>query len=81
MNIVRLTTRIHPDKAGPAVYAYLLSEKVSDKNFKMFNITGRPKSVSDSFKLVNPNFRIDYLPITAPRWDVKIHKQLLFLIR
>jgi len=81
MNIVRLTTRIHPDKAGPAVYAYLLSEHISNKNFKMFNITGRPKSISDSFKLVNRNFRIDYLPITAPRWDVKIHEQLLFLIR
>ncbi len=81
MNIVRLTTRIHPDKAGPAVYAYLLSEHISDKNFKMFNITGRPKSISDSFKLVNPNFRIDYLPMTAPRWDVKIHKQLIFLIK
>ena len=39
MNIVRLTTRIYPDKAGPAVYAYLLSEHISNKNFKMFNIT------------------------------------------
>ena len=81
MNIVRLTTRIYPDKAGPAVYTYLLSEHISNKNFKMFNISGRPKTISDSFKLVNSNFRIDYLPITAPRWDVKIHKHLLFLIK
>jgi len=81
MNIVRLTTRIFPDKSGPAVYTYFLSKYVSNKNFKMFNITGRPKWSSIKSKKVNSNFRIDYLPVSSPRWDAKIHKHLLFLIK
>ena len=43
LNIIRLTTRIYPDKAGPAVYAYSLSKHVSDQNFNFFNITCQPQ--------------------------------------
>ena len=81
LNIVRLTTRIYPDKAGPAVYAYSLSKYVSDQNFNFFNITCQPKEVKVKKKVINPNFRIYYLPISAPRWDAKFYEQLLFLIK
>ena len=81
MNVVRLTTRIYPDKAGPAVYTYLLSKHISNKNFNMFNITCRPEGITDKTKIINSQFKIDYLPLTAPRWDAKIHKHLLFLIK
>ena len=81
MNIVRLTTRIFPDKAGPSVYAYNLSKKVSDNNFYMFNITSRPSGIKHSSAIINPFFKIHYLPITAPRWDVNPISQLIFLIK
>ena len=81
MHIVRLTTRIFPDKAGPAVYAYNLSKKVSDNNFHMFNLTCRPNGIRDSIAIISPFFNINYLPITAPRWDVNPIKQLLFLLK
>jgi len=81
MNIVRLTTRIFPDKSGPAVYAYLLSKHISNKFFKMYNITSRPEGISDRYKQINSNFEIDYLPITSPHWDAKIYKHLLFLFK
>ncbi|TFF97821.1 MAG: glycosyltransferase [Promethearchaeota archaeon] len=80
-NIIRLTTRIYPDKAGPAVYAYLLSKYVSEKYFNMFNITCRPDGFTDKTKVVNSHFKIYYLPITSPRWDTGAFKQLLFLIK
>ena len=78
MKIVRLTTRIFPDKAGPAVYAYYLSENVSSKEFHMFNITCRPTGIKYKTKVVNPYFKIFFLPITATRWDVNPLKQLFF---
>jgi len=81
LNIVRLTTRIYPDKAGPAVYAYQLSKHISDKNFKIYNIACRPEGITDKIKKENPNFIIHYLPITATRWDAGMLKQLLFLFR
>jgi len=81
LNIVRLTTRIYPDKAGPAVYAYQLSEHISDKNFRMYNITCRPEGIFDKEKIINNNFKIEYIPIKATRWDGGPLIQLLFLIR
>ncbi|MHA1294449.1 MAG: glycosyltransferase family 4 protein, partial [Promethearchaeota archaeon] len=81
MNIVRLTHRIFPDKAGPAKYAYLLSKYISNENFRVFNIACRPNQVKAKTKVVNPNFIIHYLPIHAPRWDEKKNIQLLFLFR
>ena len=81
LNVLRLTTRIYPDKAGPAVYAYQLSEHISNKNFKMYNITCRPEGIFDKEKQVNNHFKIEYIPIKATRWDAGSLKQLLFLIR
>ncbi len=81
MNIIRLTTRIFPDKSGPAVYAYSLSKFVSDKYFNFFNITCQPKGFKDKKKVINPYFKIYYLPMSSPRWDAKINKQMLFLIK
>jgi len=81
LNIVRLTTRIYPDKAGPAVYAYSLSKYVSNKNFNFFNITCQPQGVTIKKKLINPYFEINYLPILAPQWDAKIYEHLLFLVK
>ncbi|MFX0072985.1 MAG: glycosyltransferase family 4 protein [Candidatus Hermodarchaeota archaeon] len=81
MNIVRLTTRIFPDKAGPAVYAFNLSNKVSDKNFHMFNVTCRPNGINKKIKIINKYFKIYYLPLTATRWDANPLKQLLFLLK
>lgn len=81
MNIVRLTTRIYPDKAGPAVYAYFLSKHVSDKRFRMFNVTCRPIGFKDKYKTVNENFNIYYLPLRASKWNAKAISQILFLIR
>lgn len=66
MNIIRLTTRIYPDKAGPARYAYLLPMHISDKEHNIFNITCKPKKVNENFKLINPHYRIYYLPIKTP---------------
>jgi len=80
LNIVRLTTRIYPDKAGPAVYAYQLSEHISNKNFKMYNITCRPEGIFDKKKQINNYFKIEYIPIKATRWDAGSLKQLLFLL-
>ena len=80
-NIIRLTTRIYPDKAGPAIYAYLLSKYVSEKNFNMFNITCRPNGFTEKTKVVNSNFIIQYLPVTATHWDAGTLKQLSFLIK
>ncbi len=81
MNIIRLTTRIFPDKAGPAVYAYSLSEHTSNKDFTFFNITCQPQEVKEKYKYVNPNFKIYYLPMYTPRWDAKLYEHLLFLIK
>ena len=81
LNIVRLTTRIYPDKAGPAVYAYSLSKYVSDHNFNFFNITCQPQEIKDKKKVINPNFRIHYLPLHVPRWDAKLYVHLLFLVK
>jgi len=81
LNIIRLTTRIYPDKAGPAVYAYELSRHASNENFNFFNITCRPKGLKENKKKINPNFSIYYLPLSAPRWDSKLYEHLLFLIK
>ena len=81
LNIVRLTTRIYPDKAGPAVYAYSLSKYVSDQNFNFFNVTCKPQEINNKKKVINPNFKIFYLPIYAPRWDAKLYKHMLFLVK
>ncbi|TFF90355.1 MAG: glycosyltransferase family 1 protein [Promethearchaeota archaeon] len=81
MNIVRLTTRIFPDKAGPAVYAFFLSKSVSDKHFHMFNITCRPRGVFEKIKIINPFFKIYYLPIKATRWDANLIEHLIFLLK
>ncbi|MFX1445969.1 MAG: glycosyltransferase family 4 protein [Promethearchaeota archaeon] len=81
MNILRLTTRIFPDKAGPAKYAYLLSSHVAGERFKMFNISSRPKTIKQNYESINSNYKIFYLPITAPRWDEELYKQFVFLIK
>jgi glycosyltransferase involved in cell wall biosynthesis len=81
MKIVRLTTRIYPDKAGPAVYAYFLSEHAADKKCQIYNITGRPDNNKEKVNIVNPFFKIYYLPIRSPRWDAELHKHLIFLIK
>ncbi|MBD3342893.1 MAG: glycosyltransferase [Candidatus Lokiarchaeota archaeon] len=81
MNIVRLTTRIFPDKAGPAVYAYQLSKNVANKNFNLFNVTCQPDGVKGTFREVNSNFKIFYLPLHTPRWDEHIIKQVRFFIK
>lgn len=81
MNIVRLTTRIYPDKAGPAMYAYSLSKHVSEKNYNFFNITSQPKGFKIRKKVITPYFIIYYLPLSAPRWDAKISEHLHFLIK
>ena len=81
MNIIRLTTRIYPDKAGPAVYAFQSSNHISDNYFIMFNVACRPDGITDKIKKENPNFVIHYLPVKATRWDAGPLKQLLFLFR
>jgi len=47
----------------------------------MFNITCRPKGFTKKTKVVNSNFIIQYLPVTATHWDAGTLKQLLFLIK
>jgi len=81
MNVVRLTTRIYPDKAGPAVYAYFLSMHAANENCVMYNITGRPLEINEKKKIVNPYFKIYYLPVLLPRWDAKIYKHIIFLFK
>ena len=81
LNIIRLTTRIYPDKAGPAVYAYYLSKYISNNNFRMFNIACAPNRVKIKKKIINKNYFIYYLPIKAIRWDANAIEQLLFLIK
>ncbi|MFX1393593.1 MAG: glycosyltransferase family 4 protein [Promethearchaeota archaeon] len=81
MNIIRLTTRIYPDKAGPAVYAFQSSNHISDNHFTMFNVACRPEGIKTKIKKENPNFTIHFLPIKATRWDAGSLKQLSFLLR
>lgn len=81
MNIIRLTTRIYPDIGGPAVYTYLLSKHISDKNFRIFNVTCKPERNFESIKFVNSNFIINYLPIIVPSYDKTIVKKLTFIFK
>ncbi len=80
MNILRLTTRILPDKGGPARYAYFLSKNVSSKNFKFFNISCQSeKSTNRKVKLISPNFKIYFLPIQVPEYEDNLLTKFLFV--
>ncbi len=81
MNILRLTTRIYPDKGGPAVYAYNLSKNISKKSFRFFNISCNPFDFRKDFSEINSNFEIYYLHIQIPSKEDSILKKMLFIIK
>ncbi|MFX1363462.1 MAG: glycosyltransferase [Promethearchaeota archaeon] len=82
MNIIRISTRIFPDKGGPAKQSYLLSKYCSKINIRAFNIACilSRKYYRDK-KKVNQNFEIQYLPFKAPGVNANVLKHGLFFFK
>lgn len=79
MNIVRLTTRIYPDIGGSARYAFMLSKNLSSANLKFFNISSKNENTGKSnSKILNPYFRIYYLPVKIPAHKENLINKILF---
>ena len=82
MNIIRISTRIYPDKGGPAKQAFLLSQYCAKKGINMINIASRPKSIKKSRKTeINNNFQIHYLPFNAPSNNSKLLIKIFFFLK
>lgn len=82
MNIIRISTRIYPDKGGPAKQAFLLSQYCAEKGINIINIASHPKSIKKSNKSeVNKNFHINYLPFHAPSDNSNLLIKTFFFLK
>ncbi|MBD3196711.1 MAG: glycosyltransferase [Candidatus Lokiarchaeota archaeon] len=81
MNLLRITTRIYPDKSGPAKQAFLLSNYLSKKGHKVINLACNPYKYRIKERRINQNFKIYYLPLTAPGINANIIRLILFFIQ
>jgi glycosyltransferase involved in cell wall biosynthesis len=82
MNIIRISTRIFPDKGGPAKQSFLLSKYCAKKGINVINIASLPKSIETSKKsIVNKNFRVYYLPFHAPPDNSNLLIKIIFFLR
>ena len=82
MRIVRISTRIFPDFGGPAKHAYFLSKYCSNNKIHVINLTTIPPNKPYiREEIINPYFKIVYLPIQAPDLDAKFIERFFFLIK
>ena len=80
--LLRISTRIFPDKGGPAKQVYLLSNYISKNNIRVVNLTCNPyKNNIISKEIINKNNYNYYLPFNAPKNDTGILNLLFFFIR
>ncbi|TXT62376.1 MAG: putative teichuronic acid biosynthesis glycosyltransferase TuaC [Promethearchaeota archaeon] len=82
MNLIRISTRIFPDKGGPAKQAFLLSQYSAKNLINTMNIASLPKSLDKAQRTkINSNFQIYYLPFHAPEDDAPFITKFFFFLK
>jgi len=81
MNLLRISTRIYPDKSGPAKQAFLLSNYLSKKGHNVINLACNPYEYRIRERRINQNFKIYYLPLRAPGINANIIRLIVFFIQ